>query len=560
VISPLIALMQDQVGAMRRIGVRATFLNSTQEPRETRAVEAGLVNGEYDLLYVAPERLMTSEFQAFLQRLDIALFAIDEAHCVSQWGHDFRPEYMRLSVLHERFPTVPRVALTATADEMTRNEIVDKLRLEDATLYVASFDRPNIQYRIGVKNNPNRQLHAFLAGEHEGDTGIVYCQTRKSTEKVAAFLREQGYNALPYHAGMPADDRSEHQTRFLREDGVVIVATIAFGMGIDKPNVRFVAHMDFPQNIERYYQETGRAGRDGLPANAWMLYGLADIAGAQRFIATSDAGEDHKRVLMGKLQSMLGLCETVTCRRQVVLRYFGEKLAEPCGNCDTCLHPVETWDGTVAAQKALSCVYRTGQRFGVVHQIDVLLGKTTERISSLGHDSLSTYGIGVDLPEGEWRSVFRQLVAADMLHVDTEGYGGLSLTDASREVLRGERTLRFRHDPTPPKKAGGRRDGGERPAPVDIAEEDLELWEALRGLRLEIAKEQDVPAFVVFHDATLHHMLQARPQTSTAMGDVHGVGSSKLNRYGEQFLEVLREHGPGTRLSVSKLRRPPSVD
>lgn len=558
VVSPLIALMDDQVGAMRQIGVRATFLNSTQEPHEARAVEAGLAQGEYDLLYVAPERLMMPEFQSFLQRLDIALFAIDEAHCVSQWGHDFRPEYMRLSVLHERFPMVPRVALTATADEMTRKEIVDKLRLEEATRYVASFDRPNIQYRIGVKDSPNRQLHAFLRGEHEGDTGIVYCQTRKKTEQVAGFLREKGYNALPYHAGMDAEARREHQQRFLREDGVIIVATIAFGMGIDKPDVRFVAHMDFPQNIERYYQETGRAGRDGLPANAWMLYGLADIGGAQRFINMSEAGEDHKRVLMGKLQSMLGLCETVTCRRQVVLRYFGEKPAEPCGNCDTCLHPVKTWDGSVVAQKALSCVYRTGQRFGVIHQIDVLLGKETERISSLGHDALSTYGIGQDLAEGEWRSVFRQLVAADLLRVDTEGYATLSLTEASREVLRGERTLQFRHDPTPPKKSDDGGTGGRREAPKDIAVEDQELWEALRSLRLEIARDQDVPAYVVFHDATLRHLVAARPQTSAAMGAVHGIGRSKMERYGERFLATIREHGPVTRSSVRKLRRPPS--
>ncbi len=556
VVSPLIALMQDQVGAMRQIGVRATFLNSSLEPHESRAIEHALVGGDYDLLYVAPERLMTPPFLALLGRLDIALFAIDEAHCVSQWGHDFRPEYIQLSVLHERFPSVPRIALTATADAMTQREIVDKLRLDEARRYVASFDRPNIQYRINVKDRPNQQLHAFLTAEHHADSGIVYCQTRKKTEEVAAFLCEKGYGALPYHAGMDAETRREHQQRFLREDGVIMVATIAFGMGIDKPDVRFVAHMDFPQNVERYYQETGRAGRDGLPATAWMVYGLADIVTSQRFIDTSDAEDEYKRVLRGKLQAMLGLCETVTCRRQVVLRYFGEELAEPCGACDTCLEPVDTWDGSVAAQKALSTVYRTGQRFGVAHQIDVLMGKQTERVVSLGHDGLSTYGIGADVPENDWRSVFRQLVAADLLRVDTSGYGTLSLTPASRGVLRGEQELRFRRDPTPPKRAGARRGRGDRAVLGDVADHDVDLWEALRQVRIEIAQEQDVPAFVVFHDATLRHLLEVRPQTLAAMRHVHGIGEAKLARYGERFLDVVREYGPALRKSVSRIRRP----
>ena len=575
VVSPLIALMQDQVSAMRQIGVRATFLNSTLEPREAHAIQRGLRAGDYDLLYVAPERLMTPEFLSLLDSIDIALFAIDEAHCVSQWGHDFRPEYIQLSVLHERFPKVPRIALTATADAMTQREIVDRLRLEDARRYVASFDRPNIQYRIGVKDRPNQQLHAFLSAGRPDAAGIVYCQTRKKTEQVAAFLREKGYDALPYHAGMDADTRREHQQRFLREDAVVVVATIAFGMGIDKPDVRFVAHMDFPQNIERYYQETGRAGRDGLPATAWMVYGLADVVTSQRFVDTSAASDDYKRVLRGKLQAMLGLCETVTCRRQVVLRYFGEELHEPCGNCDTCLEPVATWDGLEAAQKALSTVYRTGQRFGVVHQIDVLLGKQTERIRSLGHDRLSTYGIGADLPESDWRSVFRQLVAADLLCVDAAGHSTLSLTPASREVLRGERELRFRHDPTPSRKSAGRSrgDAGAATDVPDISADQADLWKALRGLRLVIAREQDVPAFVIFHDSTLHHLVHARPETMEAMRLVHGVGEAKLARYGQRFLAAIREHtpppaavergavepsaaAPGMRLRKRPLRRP----
>ena len=554
VVSPLIALMQDQVSAMRQIGVRAAYLNSTLEPRHQRAVEEGLRAGDYDLLYVAPERLTTPGFLALLESLQVALFAIDEAHCVSQWGHDFRPDYIQLSLLHERFPAVPRIALTATADELTRREIVDKLRLADAQSYVASFDRPNIQYRIAVKGRPNDQLHGFLQAEHRGDAGIVYCQTRKKTEQVAAFLEQHGYDALPYHAGMDAETRREHQRRFLRES-VVMVATVAFGMGIDKPDVRFVAHMDFPQNIERYYQETGRAGRDGLPATAWMLYGLADIAAAGRFIDSSDAGDDHKRVLRGKLQSLLGLCETVECRRRVVLRYFGEDVPRPCGNCDTCLHPVETYDGSVAAQKALSCVYRTGQRFGVMHQIDVLTGKQTQRVDDLGHDQLSTFGVGSDMSANEWRSVFRQLVAADMLRVDSEGYGTLSLTPASTPVLRGEESISLRHDPTPPKEERKRT---RRPAPVTDAmdEPDAELWEALRGLRLELSREQDVPAFVVFSDATLRQLGAERPQSLGAMREVHGIGDRKLERYGEAFLEAIREHGPGARLSVDKVRRP----
>jgi ATP-dependent DNA helicase RecQ len=556
VVSPLIALMQDQVSAMRQIGVRAAYLNSTLELRHQRAVEGGLRAGKYDLLYVAPERLMTPAFLALLDSLPVALFAIDEAHCVSQWGHDFRPDYIQLSVLHERFASVPRIALTATADDMTRREIVDKLRLEDARTYVASFDRPNIQYRIAVKDRPEAQLHAFLQGEHAGDAGIVYCQTRKRTEKVADFLRQNDYAALPYHAGMDADARREHQQRFLREDGIVMVATVAFGMGIDKPDVRFVAHMDFPQNIERYYQETGRAGRDGLPATAWMLYGLADIAAAGRFIDRSEAGEDHKRVLRGKLNSLLGLCETVECRRQVVLRYFGEDAPDPCGNCDTCLHPVATYDGSVAAQKALSCVYRTGQRFGVMHQIDVLTGKQTQRVADLAHDQLSTFGVGSDMSANEWRSVFRQLVAANMLRVDTEGYGTLSLTPASTPVLRGDEAIRFRHDPTPPKAEKTKRAGRSAPPTESMSEEDAELWEALRGLRLELAREQDVPAFVVFNDATLRHLVADRPQSLGAMPGVHGGGDSKLERYGERFLAIIRDHGPGVRLSVDKVRRP----
>ncbi|MFZ0789834.1 MAG: DNA helicase RecQ, partial [Chromatiaceae bacterium] len=444
VVSPLIALMQDQVDALRQLGVRAAFLNSSLPINEQQAVEQALLSGNLDLLYVAPERLLTDRFLALLNRVAIALFAIDEAHCVSQWGHDFRPEYIQLNLLHERWPQVPRIALTATADAPTRNEIVTRLALEQAAQFIASFDRPNIRYRIVEKDQPRRQLISFLRVEHPGDSGIVYCLSRRKVDETAEFLRSQGFKALPYHAGMPAEQRRANQAEFLRGEGVIVVATIAFGMGIDKPDVRFVAHLDLPKSLEAYYQETGRAGRDGLPADAWMTYGLGDVVMMRRLIEDSQSEERFKRVELHKLNALLGYCETTECRRVVMLNYFGEQHTEPCGNCDTCLDPVESWDGTVAAQKALSCVYRTEQRFGVNYLIDVLLGSDHERVRRFGHDRLSTFGIGKDLSADQWKSVYRQLVAAGLIAVDMEGHGALRLTDQSRPVLRGERRLHLR--------------------------------------------------------------------------------------------------------------------
>ncbi|MGA7983052.1 MAG: DNA helicase RecQ, partial [Chromatiaceae bacterium] len=447
VVSPLIALMQDQVDALRQLGVRAAFLNSSLPYDAAQAVEQALLSGELDLIYVAPERLLTDRFLSLLNRVRVALFAIDEAHCVSQWGHDFRPEYIQLSLLHERWPEVPRIALTATADAPTRNEIVNRLQLGEARQFVSSFDRPNIRYRIIHKEQPRRQLLDFLREEHPSDSGIVYCLSRRKVEETAALLCGQGFRALPYHAGLTAETRRANQSDFLRGEGVIIVATIAFGMGIDKPDVRFVAHLDLPKSVEAYYQETGRAGRDGLPADAWMTYGIGDVVTLRRLIEDSEADERFKRVELHKLNALLGLCETTECRRRVMLNYFGEPLDDPCGNCDTCLTPVETWDGTVAAQKAMSCVYRTEQRFGVNYLIDVLLGKDHERIRRFGHDRISTYGIGKELDADQWKSVYRQLVAAGLVAVDIEGHGALKLTEHSRPVLRDEREVRLRRDP-----------------------------------------------------------------------------------------------------------------
>ncbi|MBK1646544.1 DNA helicase RecQ [Thiocapsa imhoffii] len=543
VVSPLIALMQDQVDALRQLGVRAAFLNSSLAPREAQAIEQALLAGDLDLVYVAPERLLSERFLGVLERLPIALFAIDEAHCVSQWGHDFRPEYMQLHQLHERWPKVPRIALTATADAPTRAEILTRLGLEQAAQFVSSFDRPNIRYRIVEKVSPRQQLLAFLRHEHAGDAGIVYCLSRRQVEAIADFLSAQGLTALPYHAGLSAETRRTHQTRFLREDGVIIVATIAFGMGIDKPDVRFVAHLDLPKSLEAYYQETGRAGRDGLAANAWMAYGLGDLVMLRRMIEDSGADERFKRVERQRLDSMLGYCETTACRRQVLLGYFGEPLPQPCGNCDTCLEPVATWDGLVAAQKALSCIYRTGQRFGTSYLVDVLLGKHNERIRRFGHDQISTHGIGTELSAEQWKSVFRQLVAMGLIAVDLAGHGALRLTEHSRPVLRGERGIQFRQDPDRKRSSGAeRRAANALSSDPPSDPEASALWQALRDYRRQLALEQDVPSYHIFNDATLREILAYRPRNLDELSRISGVGEMKLNHFGAGFLRLLALH------------------
>ncbi|MEP6509962.1 MAG: DNA helicase RecQ [Dokdonella sp.] len=540
VVSPLIALMQDQVDALRQLGVEAAFLNSSLDAAAQREVELRFANGQLKLLYVAPERLSTERCLGLLARVPLALFAIDEAHCVSQWGHDFRPEYRQLTILHERFPKVPRIALTATADAPTRREIVERLTLESARLFVASFDRPNICYRVVEKEDVRRQLKDFLVA-HQGASGIVYCLSRRKVEDTADWLVDQGIPALAYHAGMDAATRASNQKRFLREDGIAMVATIAFGMGIDKPDVRFVAHMDLPKSMEGYYQETGRAGRDGLPADAWLCYGLGDLIMLNQFIAKSEAGEERKRVERAKLDALLGYAETTACRRQRLLAYFGETLQQPCGNCDNCLDAPQTWDASVVAQKALSCVYRTGQRFGATHLVAVLRGETDERIRSLRHDEISTFGVGADLDKQQWRGVFRQLVAAGLLTTDDEGFGTLRLTAASRDVLSGATPVHLRQQADRTERRVSRRKArGERArAGLDIAPHETSLWNALRNLRARLAKEQGVPAYVIFHDATLLAMLRARPQTLLALAAVSGVGERKLERYGDAFIGVL---------------------
>ena len=550
VVSPLIALMQDQVDALRQSGVRAGYLNSTLTFGEVRAIEDGARAGRLDLLYVAPERLMGERTLALLDgihdRARIALFAIDEAHCVSQWGHDFRPEYLQLSVLHERYPGVPRIALTATADAPTRREIAERLGLGSARIFVSGFDRPNIRYAIVPKRNARDQLLRFLDAEHRGHAGIVYCLSRRKVEETAQWLRSRGYHALSYHAGMGAQERKRHQDAFVREDAVIIVATIAFGMGIDKPDVRFVAHLDLPKSIESYYQETGRAGRDGLPADAWMAYGLADVITLRQMVEGSEAGEQRKRLEVRKLDAMLGLCELTTCRRRTLLAYFGETRAEPCGNCDNCLAPPEAWDATEAAQKALSCVYRTGQRFGAGYVIDVLLGKDSERIRGFGHHRLSTFGIGADLDVATWRSVFRQLVARGLMRVDVEGFGSLKLTGESRAVLRGTCEVRLRRDAAAPRKQKRRREPAERAAGAarsTLAPEHRGLFDALRAHRRELAKAQGVPPYVIFHDVTLEAMAEQQPRTLDEFATLPGVGEKKLERYAETFIEVIAGHG-----------------
>ncbi len=545
VVSPLIALMQDQVAALRQSGVRAAALNSAQPAADLRAAEGALVAGELDLVYIAPERLVLPRTLELLERCPIALFAIDEAHCVSQWGHDFRPEYIQLSVLAERFPMVPRIALTATADGPTRREIVSRLGLSGARQFISRFDRPNIRYRIAQSDagggSARNRLLRFIRDEHPGEAGIVYCLSRKRVEAIADWLTSQGLVALPYHAGLTSAERERNQTRFLKEEGIIMVATIAFGMGIDKPNVRFVAHLNLPKSVEAYYQETGRAGRDGLPADAWMLYGLQDVITLRQMLEQSTADDGHKRVERHKLEAMLGLCELTTCRRQALLAYFDDELPEPCGNCDTCLEPPATWDATVPAQKALSCVYRTGERFGVNHLVDVLRGRENERMRSLGHHRLSTFGIGADIEATEWRGIFRQLIARGLLRVDDEGFGGLKLDASSRPLLRGETTVHLRRE-AKPVRPSRRPASHTRVVAEDFDIADQALWEALRTCRRRLADAQGVPPYVIFHDATLCEMVQLAPTTLEQMAEVSGVGVAKLERYGDEFLAVIRLH------------------
>ena len=543
VVSPLIALMQDQVAALRQAGVAAAFLNSTVAWAEQAEIAKALVEDRLDLLYLAPERLLQEQTLALLERAAVTLFAIDEAHCVSQWGHDFRQDYLGLDVLAERFPEVPRIALTATADARTRSEIVDRLALDKPARFVSGFDRPNIRYSVHIKRNAKAQVLDYLE-EHRGEAGIVYCLSRRKVEETAEMLTNAGHQAHAYHAGLPGHVRAERQVRFLREDGVVIVATVAFGMGIDKPDVRFVAHADLPKSVEAYYQETGRAGRDGEPAQAWMAYGLQDVVRLRQMVEQSDAPEQHKRIERGKLDDLLGWCEATTCRRAAMLRYFGDEPPERCGNCDICLAPPKTWDGTLAAQQLMSCIYRTGQFFGAGHVIDVLRGKDTDKVRQHRHQRLPTYGIGAALSDRQWRSVLRQLIARGFVRSDPARFGALTLAGSARPLLRGEMALTLREDATAIRPAKGRRRGDAEPRPDDfaIAIADEPLWEALRACRLRLANEANVPPYVVFHDATLKEFVRARPDSLDAMHQLHGVGEAKLARYGEAFLAVIAEH------------------
>lgn len=538
VVSPLIALMQDQVDALTQLGVRAAFLNSTLSAEQRQQVESALRREELDFLYVAPERLCNDYTLQMLSQCKISLFAVDEAHCVSQWGHDFRPEYQQLSMLAERFPDIPRIALTATADQRTRQEIIAQLQLEQAGVFVNSFDRPNIRYELSDAQNSRDRLWRFIQQNHPKDAGIVYCLSRKKVESTAEWLSNKGCVALPYHAGLSPELRQHTQARFLREEGVIIVATIAFGMGIDKPDVKFVAHLSLPKNIEAYYQETGRAGRDGTPANAWMSYGLQDVITLRQMMEESTGSEDHKRVTQHKLEAMLALCETVSCRRQAILGYFGETMENPCGNCDNCLNPPETWDATVDAQKALSAVYRSGQSFGVAYVTDILLGKEDDRIQRNGHDKLAVFGLGKDHSIPYWRSLFRQMIAQGHLHINMERFGALQLTEKARPLLRGEVTLQARKLATPVLAKSGSR-LKER---AILSPEAETLLSALKVLRMTLAKEQGVPPYVIFHDKTLEEMADRRPQNETEFRYISGVGESKLDRYGHDFIELIRKH------------------
>ena len=537
VISPLIALMQDQVDAMTLLGIRAAFLNSTLSPGAQRRIEVQLQTGELDLLYLAPERLLNPATLSLFERSKIALFAIDEAHCVSQWGHDFRKEYQQLSMLHERFPTVPRIALTATADARTRTEIIEQLALDHASIFVNSFDRPNIHYAINESGNSREELWRFIEENHASDAGIIYCQTRKGVDTTSEWLNAKGRTVLPYHAGLGQEIRQENQQRFLREDGLIIVATIAFGMGIDKPDVRFVAHMNLPKNIEAYYQETGRAGRDGKPADAWMSYGLRDVVGLRLFTENSDAEEKFKRVMHQKTDAMLGLCELTSCRRIALLAYFGEITNNPCGNCDNCMNPPQTWDATIATQKALSCVYRTGERYGAQYVIDVLTGKSSERIENNNHDKLSTFDIGHEYTAIEWRGIFRQMIAHGYLTTDAEGYGVLKLPRKAWPLLKKSKTpqtvmLRALHKAKVKKKKLSA-------AVSDLTAQDQQLFERLRALRARLAKEQNVPPYVIFPDKTLTEMAIVKPASEGQLLDISGIGQAKLTRYGELFLNEI---------------------
>jgi ATP-dependent DNA helicase RecQ len=539
VVSPLIALMQDQVDALDEVGVRAAFLNSTQTFDEAMRTERRVRNGDLDLIYVAPERLMTPRCLELLEASNIALFAIDEAHCVSQWGHDFRPEYIRLSVLHERFPQVPRIALTATADPQTRAEIAHRLQLDDAMQFVSSFDRPNIRYQIVEKANARKQVLDFINEEHAGDAGIVYCLSRKKVEETAEFLNANGITALPYHAGMEMATRTKNQARFLREESIVMVATIAFGMGIDKPDVRFVAHLDLPKSIEGYYQETGRAGRDGLPADAWMAYGLQDVVQQRRMIDESEADDTFKRVQGAKLDAMLGLCETLNCRRVRLLDYFGQP-SEPCGNCDICLSPPVSFDGTVQMQKLLSSIYRVDQRFGAGHVIDVLRGTESDKARQWGHDKLSTFGIGSETSEAEWRAVLRQAIALGLVMVDHDAYGSLKLTDEARPVLRGERKVQLRQyqKPVRQKRQAAKSKGY---VESDLSTVEQAIFEKLRWWRVETARKHNVPAYVIFHDATMREIAKIKPVSLDDLRNVSGVGEKKLETYGEEIVALIAE-------------------
>ena len=546
VVSPLIALMHDQVGALEEVGVHAAFLNSTLSLEDTQRIEREMMAGRMVMLYAAPERVTNLRFQAQLASLHerglLSLFAIDEAHCVSQWGHDFREDYLQLSVLHERFPDVPRLALTATADDQTRADMIERLQLQDARVFISSFDRPNIRYTLVEKDNPRQQLLRFIRDEHDGDAGIVYCQSRRKVEETADWLVQQGISALPYHAGLDAKVRQRHQDRFLREDGLVMVATVAFGMGIDKPDVRFVAHLDLPKNIEGYYQETGRAGRDGGEADAWLTYGLADVVNQRRMIDESPASDDFKRIQRGKLDALLALAEAHDCRRVRLLSYFGE-VSQPCGNCDNCLHPPATWDGTQAARKLLSCIYRFWQhgqqRFGAGHLIDVLRGKETDKVQQYGHQSLSTFGVGADLSENQWRAVLRQLIALG--HVVAEGeYNTLALTDSARAVLKGDVQLTLREASEAPRRSKSGKSAGKPAAPADLQGDALARFAELRAWRAEVAREHNLPAYIVFNDATLADMARVAPQTLGELGQISGVGIKKLQAYGDQILRVLK--------------------